>query len=691
MGSKSSSLKQEDSSSEEGSSSDDDEMVSTRGFLCRRRRRRSRKQSTRATVGYLIGCAFALWLLEFLVVLGLKRFGVLDPRFRLDEAVAQKVLPQLEQGWNRLNESIPPSYLAQFEQGWSRLNQSIPLSYLTQQTKRPGFQLAQKGAKANYPVVMMPGFVTSGLEVWGGKECARSHFRQRLWAAIGGARSFLTDRECWKEHMMLSLKTGVDPTDIRLRAAQGFEAADYFMANYWVFGKIIENLADLGYSPSEMTMEPYDWRLAFPLLEKRDGYLTKLRHTIEAMHKTTGKKIVLTSHSMGGMLVHYFFKWVTTSESKGGGGGGKHWVDEHIHAYVNIAGSHLGVVKAATALLSGEMSDTILMGTMGSMLEQFFGRRQRRDLWTTWGSLWTMLPLGGNSIWGSGADMCLKRSAEDPMCPEEGLSPLMVMTDAKENAKSEMNATIDIDSSLKDFAEDFVSYKSHTAEDVADFLIGFGAARGHEVANPKMVSVYGDDEKPSSRTWHDPTRTPLPYAPNMKIYCMYGVGVATERAYYYQGNREEAKDEAGPGQDLQEPPVVLDPTVNDAERNVTHGIRYSDGDGSVPLISLGYVCVDLWKRRETGLNPSQTAVHTREYHHSPGFCVDDPMRGGPSSSDHVDILGNMNMMEDFLRVVSDFEISEVNNDKISSDIKHLSEEITAHKRKRTKKKAWFTR
>jgi hypothetical protein len=67
------------------------------------------------------------------------------------------------------------------------------------------------------------------------------------------------------------------------------------------------------------------------------------------------------------------------------------------------------------------------------------------------------------------------------------------------------------------------------------------------------------------------------------------------------------------------------------------------------------------------------------------------MRGGPSSSDHVDILGNMDMMEDFLRVVSDFEISEVNNDKISSDIKHLSEEITAHKRKRTKKKAWFTR
>jgi phospholipid:diacylglycerol acyltransferase len=70
------------------------------------------------------------------------------------------------------------------------------------------------------------------------------------------------------------------------------------------WGKLIENLADVGYTPSEFSLEPYDWRLPFPLLEERDGYFTKLRMSIEALHKTTGKKVVLTAHSMGTLVAH---------------------------------------------------------------------------------------------------------------------------------------------------------------------------------------------------------------------------------------------------------------------------------------------------------------------------------------------------------------------------------------------------
>jgi hypothetical protein len=36
-------------------------------------------------------------------------------------------------------------------------------------------------------------------------------------------------------------------------------------------------------------------------------------------------------------------------------------------------------------------------------------------------------------------------------------------------------------------------------------------------------------------------------------------------------------------------------------------------------------------------------VYTREYKHKSEFTVDDPMRGGPHSSDHVDILGKLCM------------------------------------------------
>jgi hypothetical protein len=73
----------------------------------------------------------------------------------------------------------------------------------------------------------------SGLEIWNGKPCAQKYFRQRLWTAASMATQFVSDRECWAQHMALDPMTGSDFDDIHIRAAQGFEAADYFMGNYW--------------------------------------------------------------------------------------------------------------------------------------------------------------------------------------------------------------------------------------------------------------------------------------------------------------------------------------------------------------------------------------------------------------------------------------------------------------------------
>lgn len=160
--------------------------------------------------------------------------------------------------------------------------------------------------------------------------------------------------------------------------------------NYWVWSKILENLADLEYDSNTMTMEAYDWRLGMKMLEERDSYFTHLKFKIETYHKISGEKVVLTSHSMGAIVVHYFFAWVTEIESKGGGGGGKNWVDDHIHAYVNIAGSHLGVPKAASALASGETSDSVFTGGLGNVVERFLPRKARREMYSTWGSLWAV-------------------------------------------------------------------------------------------------------------------------------------------------------------------------------------------------------------------------------------------------------------------------------------------------------------
>ncbi len=48
---------------------------------------------------------------------------------------------------------------------------------------------------------------------------------------------------------------------------------------------------------------------------------------------------------------------------------------------------------------------------------------------------------------------------------------------------------------------------------------------------------------------------------------------------------------------------------------VDHGVRVSDGDGTVPLISTGALCARHW--REKPLNPSGLRVVSREYPHSP--------------------------------------------------------------------------
>ena len=48
---------------------------------------------------------------------------------------------------------------------------------------------------------------------------------------------------------------------------------------------------------------------------------------------------------------------------------------------------------------------------------------------------------------------------------------------------------------------------------------------------------------------------------------------------------------------------------------VDHGVRTSDGDGTVPLLSTGALCAKHW--RERALNPSGLRVVSREYPHEP--------------------------------------------------------------------------
>jgi phospholipid:diacylglycerol acyltransferase len=204
----------------------------------------------------------------------------------------------------------------------------------------------------------------------------------------------------------------------------------------------------------------------------------------------------------------------------------------------------------------------------------------------------------------------------------------------------------------------------------------------------------------------------------MKIYCLYGVGKDTERGYYYRRNdgRRDLRRTVGTAasvltetvlqklqamQDITDqpsfrealsqlysvatlaqaqfsleneteifPPFLIDNTANNLEENLEFGVQQGDGDGTVPLLSLGYMCVQGWKAKH--LNPSELEVITREYQHLPTSMLED-LRGGPTTADHVDIMGNTALTEDVLKILSGLEY-EVTN-RIHSKILEYSKTI----------------
>lgn len=602
---------------------------------------------------------------------------------------------------------------------------------LSDEKSRVGYQLAQAGATAKHPIIMIPGFITAGLEVWGAEECAKNLFRQRIWGSLTMAQAFFADRNCWRKHLSLDRKSGLDPEGIRLRAAQGFDAADYFIATFWVFAKLIENLADVGYDSDRMSMMSFDWRLGYRNLERRDGYFTKLKHTIEGHYETTGEKVVLISHSMGGTVTHYFLQWVVAEKRYGGGGGGKNWVEMFIHSWINLAGTLLGVPKATPALLSGELKDTaVISPQLGSILENYFSREWRKELWTSWGSLYGMLPKGGDRLWGIGADLINSAGGalEDPdemSNMTSAVAPLKIQhvndpsrkksvpyivwsnkTDECPGPSPPDNSTpLAIVPNIEHVeTEELPPDHVWSLEETLDHL--YNHAEEHIKTDLFSHDSQAGLKKRSSSTdkqmhWHDPAATQLPKAPSMRIYCVYGVGIPTERAYFYKVDcsslgpptanvtddagsvsGQQCSDDAASEDDSQyvahPPPFVIDTDVNDESQGIEKGVRHSDGDGSVALLSLGYMC-QKWKEPRNKHNPHRVKVYTREKMHKGTAQIRDPGRGGPDSGEHCDILGNDGTLEDVVRIATDFEVDvHVDHDDIKSDLRRIMDEIDSH-------------
>ena len=90
------------------------------------------------------------------------------------------------------------------------------------------------------------------------------------------------------------------------------------------------------------------------------------------------------------------------------------------------------------------------------------------------------------------------------------------------------------------------------------------------------------------------------------------------------------------------------------------------------------MCQSGWRR--AALNPSRSAVTLREYSHrgpeqdaSSSYGVPQPLARSPTSADHVDILGNHELLRDVLTIVSGGAVEE----RLVSDVEGIAARVDA--------------
>ncbi|EPE34327.1 alpha/beta-Hydrolase [Glarea lozoyensis ATCC 20868] len=497
-----------------------------------------------------------------------------------------------------------------------------------------GLKLMAQGVKAHHPVIMVPGVISTGLESWGTTNSSRQYFRKRLWGSWSMMRALVTDKEGWKRHIMLDKNTGMDPPGgIKLRAAQGFDAADFFITGYWIWSKILENLATIGYDPTNSFTAAYDWRLSYANLEVRDQYFTRLKMYIEMAYQVADKKVVLISHSMGSQVLFYFFHWVAVAD---GGGGGDSWVDDHVDSWINISGCMLGALKGLPAVLSGEMKDTAQLNAFAVYgLESFLSREERAEIFRAMPGISSMLPIGGDTIWGNST------WAPDDL-PGQNVSYGPFLNFKYQNGTSfARNYTV----------TESLEYLFNVTEPwfVNQIKRSYSNGIAHTTAE-----VDANEKDP--RKWINPLETRLPLAPNLKIYCFYGIGKPAERSYFYRKSDSP----------LSNLNITIDTALT--QGNINHGVVLGEGDGTVNLLSLGYMCNKGWNLHR--YNPAGVKVKVYEMPHEPDRFSP---RGGPNTGDHVDILGRQSLNDLILRVAAGRgdEIGE----NVVSDIVKYSERV----------------
>jgi phospholipid:diacylglycerol acyltransferase len=134
------------------------------------------------------------------------------------------------------------------------------------------------------------------------------------------------------------------------------------------------------------------------------------------------------------------------------------------------------------------------------------------------------------------------------------------------------------------------------------------------------------------------------------------MGKPTERSYFYKTSEN--------------PLSTLNVTIDTGltQDNIDHGVILGEGDGTVNLLSIAYMCNAGWNMHR--YNPAGAKIRVYEMPHEPDRFSP---RGGPNTGDHVDILGRQSLNDMILRVAAGH--GDQIEENIVSNIKTYAERV----------------
>ncbi|ELU39173.1 phospholipid:diacylglycerol acyltransferase [Rhizoctonia solani AG-1 IA] len=500
---------------------------------------------------------------------------------RLGQLLAPPTLLTLATSWSFEEYDLTSLSLPGLEFEWDQIAQSISKStpgnlWAESKDFRVGTELKEQGLEASHPVILIPGIVSTS---WTTSPEYRSYFRKRLWGTTTMVRAVLTDRDRWIAALMLDPDTGLDPPGIKVRAAQGLDAAITtcgMSINGDQRSKIIENLAVINYDTNNLYMAAYDWRLSYYNLEVRDGYFS--RYGPHAGHAGQTNKKQTKSSSRNIQAPSY-------------GNGGPNWVEvrrlvlledlnsyecqDHIEAFVNVAGTLLTPRTAQgngcicfwgnegyrrgqsrgglwlvdpcawaradlkTLLFSsrkGGLHQVRLYDLSRAHASQFFSRKERARLFRSWAGSASMWIKGGDAVWGTPA----------PFASSAGPTPTTNQTQTQTQAQAETEPAPTYgapddppNASPEDSHARFFNFR---ASPPAEHVQSGPGIPGNLSAEQAGNWLLGNVEEKCKLCAESSGGLEIKWCTalqSMRIYCLYGHGKPTERSYWYAASEFE--------------------------------------------------------------------------------------------------------------------------------------------------------